>query len=121
MEVPFESPLDEERAALRASEKTLQLIIDTIPAMAWAARPDGSAEFFNQHYLDFIGLSAAQAREWGWLRTVHDDDLPGLVATWRDSLASARQGEAEARLCRHDAVYLSMACQRDAVPSGVSR
>ena len=47
--------------ALRASERDLKLIVDTIPALAWSARPDGSAEFFNQHYLDFMGLSAEQA------------------------------------------------------------
>src|SRR5690349_15887625 len=52
--------------ALRASEHSLQLIIDTMPALAWSARPDGSAEFFNRHYLDFIGLSAEQASGWGW-------------------------------------------------------
>ena len=40
--------------ALRASERNLKLIIDTIPALAWSARPDGSADFFNQHYLDFV-------------------------------------------------------------------
>ena len=41
--------------ALAASERNLKLLIDTIPALAWSARPDGTAEFFNQHYLDFIG------------------------------------------------------------------
>jgi hypothetical protein len=30
------------------SEDELQTILDTIPALAWAARPDGSAEFFNR-------------------------------------------------------------------------
>ena len=61
--------------ALRASERNLKLIIDTIPALAWSARPDGSAEFFNQHYLDFMGLSAEQAGDWGWTAAVHPDDL----------------------------------------------
>ena len=28
------------------------------PALAWSARLDGTAEFFNQHYLDYMGLSA---------------------------------------------------------------
>lgn len=31
--------------ALRASERNLQLIIDTLPALAWTARADGAAEF----------------------------------------------------------------------------
>ena len=74
--------------ALRASEGNLQLIIDTIPALAWSARPDGSAEFFNQHYLDFVGLSAEQASGWGWTAAVHPDDLNQLSATWQRILAS---------------------------------
>ena len=62
------------RGRSAASERNLKLIIDTIPALAWSARPDGSAEFFNQHYLDFIGLSAEQASGWGWTAAVHPDD-----------------------------------------------
>ena len=61
--------------AIRASERNLKLIIDTIPALAWSARTDGSAEFFNQHYLDFIGLSAEQASGWGWTAAVHPEDI----------------------------------------------
>jgi len=61
--------------ALRDSERNLKLIIDTIPALAWSARTDGSAEFFNRHYLDFIGLSAEQASGWGWTAAVHPEDV----------------------------------------------
>jgi PAS domain S-box-containing protein len=91
--------------AVRASERNLQLIIDTIPAMAWSARPDGSAEFFNQHYLDFIGLSAEQASGWGWITAVHPEDLNGLAATWQRIMASEAPGEAEARVRRLDGQY----------------
>jgi PAS domain S-box-containing protein len=91
--------------ALRASERNLKLIIDTIPAMAWSRRPDGSVEFFNQHYLDFTGRSAEQATGWGWKTAVHPDDLNGLVATWERLVASTAPGEAEARLRRHDGQY----------------
>jgi len=91
--------------ALRASERNLQLIIDTIPAMVWSRRPDGSVEFFNRHYLDFTGLSAEQAGGWGWKAAVHPDDLNGLATTWRRLVASERPGEAEARLRRHNGAY----------------
>ena len=33
------------------SEDKLRVIIDTIPTQVWSIRPDGSAEFFNQHSL----------------------------------------------------------------------
>jgi PAS domain S-box-containing protein len=91
--------------ALRRSESDLQLIIDTIPALAWSTRTDGIADFFNRHYLDFIGLTAEQASGWGWTVAVHPDDLPGLAATWQRCLTSGAPGEAEARLRRHDGVF----------------
>ena len=91
--------------ALAASERNLKLIVDTIHALAWSARPDGTAEFFNQHYLDYMGLSAKQAEGWGWTAAVHPDDLNGLAATWQTILASGKLGEAEARLRRHDGEY----------------
>ncbi len=88
-----------------ASERNLKLTIDTIPALAWSARPDGSAEFFNQHFLNFIGLSAAQASGWGWTAAVHADDLNGLAATWQHIIGSEAPGETEARLRRYDGTY----------------
>jgi len=98
---------DRKRAedALRASERNLKLTIDTIPALAWSARADGSAEFFNRHYLDYIGLSAEQARDWIWMVAVHPDDLNGLAATWQRIRASEEPGEAEARLRGFDGAY----------------
>src|SRR5262249_8145345 len=68
--------------AVRASERNLKLIIDTIPAVAWSARTDGSAEFFNQHYLNYVGLPAEQVKDWGWMAAVHPDDLNGLTVAW---------------------------------------
>jgi PAS domain S-box-containing protein len=91
--------------ALAASERNLKLIVDTIPALAWSARRDGSAEFFNQLYLDFMGLTAEQASGWGWTAAVHPEDMNGLAATWRHIMASEAPGEAEARLRRHDGAY----------------
>lgn len=91
--------------AVAASERNLKLIINTIPGLVWSARPDGSAEFFNQHYLDYVGLSAEQAQGWGWAVAVHPDDLSGLTATWQAIMASEKAGEAEARLRRFDGDY----------------
>jgi PAS domain S-box-containing protein len=91
--------------AMRASERNLTLIINTILAHAWSASADGRAEFFNQHYLDFVGLSAEQAQGWGWTAAVHPDDLNQLAGAWQRIMASEQPGEAEARLRRHDGEY----------------
>ena len=92
-------------AALRERDRESRLIIDTIPALAWTARPDGTAEFFNQHYLDFIGLSAERAAGSGWTAAVHPADLDGLTGTWQQMMRSGQPGAAEARLRRFDGEY----------------
>jgi hypothetical protein len=43
----------------------IRLVVDTMPTLAWSAGPDGSADFFNQRWLDYRGLSAKQALGWG--------------------------------------------------------
>jgi PAS domain S-box-containing protein len=88
-----------------ASEQSLELIIDTVPSLIWSARPDGSADFFNRHYLEFIGLTSDEASGWGWAVAVHPEDLEGLTATWTRILASRSPGEAEARLRGRDGEY----------------
>ena len=42
---------------IKNPENRLRTIIDTIPTLAWSARPDGSAEFLNRRWLDYTGLS----------------------------------------------------------------
>ena len=91
--------------AIRANEYNLNFIINTIPALAWSAWPDGLAEFFSQHYLDYLGLAPEQAKGNGWAVAVHPDDLPGLLGTWQSVFTSEERGEAEARLRRFDGEY----------------
>jgi PAS domain S-box-containing protein len=90
---------------IKNSENRLRTIIDTIPALAWSARPDGSAEFLNRRWLDYAGLSPEQASDWGWTVAVHPDDRGRLVDYWRRILASGEAGEIEGRLRRFDGEY----------------
>lgn len=102
------SDVDDRRRAeqaVLASERNLKLIVDTIPALAWSSNADGGVDFFNRHYLDFIGFSEQQAAGWGWSAAVHPEDREGLVDKWRHILARGEPGEAEARLRRRDGEY----------------
>src|SRR4030081_2527336 len=83
----------------------IRLVVDTIPTLAWSAGPDGSAEFFNQRWLDYTGLSAKQALGSGWQVAIHPDDLNDLVDYWRRVVASGQPGEIEGRLRRSDGLY----------------
>ena len=98
---------DRKRAeeALRASERDLSSIINTIPMLAWSARPDGFCDFLNQRWLDFTGLSAEQARGSGWGATIHPDEAKGLLDSWQMALVTGQLADVEARMRRFDGEY----------------
>lgn len=63
----------------REKAEDMRLMVDTIPGLVWSTRPDGSADFFNQRWLEYTGLSAGQALDWGWKDAIHPDDLGVVV------------------------------------------
>ncbi len=98
---------DRKRAedVVRASERELRLIIDTIPAFVWCMLPDGSNDFISKGWHEFTGVTPEEARGWGWMSVFHPDDLPALMKKWAEVLAAGRPDEIESRLRRRDGVY----------------
>src|SRR5467141_1638451 len=83
----------------------IRLVVDTIPTLAWSAGPDGSAQFFNQRWLDYTGLSAEQALGSGWQVAIHPDELPRILETFREALNSVKPYEVEGRFRRFDGEF----------------
>src|SRR6202140_2525924 len=83
----------------------IRLVVDTIPTLAWSAGPDGSADFFNQRWLDFTGLSSEQALGSGWEVAIHPDDRPRILETFREALNSVKPFEVEGRFRRFDGEF----------------
>ncbi|HMD06155.1 MAG TPA: PAS domain-containing protein, partial [Candidatus Acidoferrum sp.] len=92
-------------ATLQQSEYRLRLVIDTIPAYAWSARPDGSVDFINQRFLEFTGRSMEDMLGWGWGSSVHPDDLARYTGDWQEAVATGEPMESEARVRRMDGDY----------------
>jgi len=92
-------------ATLQQSEDRLRLVIDTIPAHVWSARPDGSVDFVNRRWLETTGLTMEDALGWDWGSVVHPDDLARYVDEWRAALAAGKPTESEVRLRRADGKY----------------
>jgi PAS domain S-box-containing protein len=92
-------------AALAESELRLNLIIDTIPAMAWSATADGILDFCNRRFEDFVGLRSDEILGLGFYRIFHPDDLPHLLSAWQEIMASKRSREIDGRIRRADGEY----------------
>lgn len=92
-------------AALQASEQNLSLILDSLPVLTWSARDDGSADFVNQRYLEYVGLPAEEILEFGFAKVLHPDDVGGLMSDWHEKQNGARVSLAQGRIRRFDGEY----------------
>jgi PAS domain S-box-containing protein len=91
---------------LRHEETKLREALQTIPAMAWVARPDGSNEFVNRRWVQYTGLSPEGTAGSGWQSAIHPEDVNRYVAKRRASFASGEPFEDEVRLrCAADGEY----------------
>ena len=73
--------------SLGRSEEQFHLLAESIPQLAWMARPDGHIHWYNKRWYDYTGTTAGQMEGWGW-QSVHDPDvLPGVLERWGGSIA----------------------------------
>jgi PAS domain S-box-containing protein len=91
--------------AARGTESELREVIETIPAIAWIARPDGTEEFNNRRWQEYTGFTAGQANGDGWQQAVHPDDLTSHYECWQESVVTGRPFESEARYRAADGTY----------------
>jgi PAS domain S-box-containing protein len=96
---------DRKRAeeALRASERNLRLILDSIPGLVHTTTPAGEIEEVNQRTLDFFGVTLEALRQWPDI--THPDDVERVVADIQRSLRTGLPLETESRGRRADGVF----------------
>ncbi|HEY9667472.1 MAG TPA: PAS domain S-box protein, partial [Coleofasciculaceae cyanobacterium] len=92
-------------AALRQSEERYRYLAELIPQLVWIANDEGVLLDVNQRWLEFTGLTPAQAQTEGWSAVVHPDDLPVLSRQWGEAQQNAIGYQAEGRMRRADGVY----------------
>jgi PAS domain S-box-containing protein len=108
MDIQDRKTAEQERERLRQlerqAERELRVTIDTIPAIVVRYQRDGLAEFVNQTWRTYTGLSQPVQ---GQRRAVvvHADDLPKVQAAWRAHLPTGQPFEMEQRIRRADGEY----------------
>src|SRR2546428_4648659 len=96
--------------ALRASEQSFRLIVDSIPGLVNTTTAEGEFEFVSQQCLDYFGttleeLKAQESKGWTTSNIVHPDDFPRMLTTWRLSVETGDPYQSEYRIRRADGVY----------------
>jgi PAS domain S-box-containing protein len=90
---------------VRGEERKLRETIETIPAMAWIAGPDGAVQFRNRRWVEYTGLSQLGKAEEAGAVAVHPEDRDRIVRRLGASFASGEPFEEEMRIRRTDGEY----------------
>ena len=88
----------------KQAESELRLAINTIPALAWSALPDGSRDFFNQRWEE-IGLSLDDLGGSEWIKVLHPDERAAAADRWRIAVETGTPYENISRIRQADGEY----------------
>ncbi|TWI47048.1 PAS domain S-box-containing protein, partial [Pseudomonas duriflava] len=91
--------------ALAESEARLKAITNSIEHIIWGARPDGYADYFNERWYDYTGMTSDQAQGHRWLDLLHPDDKGRIWKIWQHSLATGAAIRCEFRLKHRSGQY----------------
>lgn len=62
------------RKKVEESEIKLRNLIDTVPAIIWVTKKDGSCSYLNKNWYSYTGQEAKEAEGFGWLNGVHPEE-----------------------------------------------
>jgi len=91
--------------ALRASEESFRQIVDSIPAFAWYAGPDGKIEYLNQRILDYTAERQENLVGFGWANVLHSEDVDRTKKAWLHSVETGEPCDVDQRVRRFDNIY----------------
>jgi len=53
----------------------VQVLVDSHPALIHTGRPDGYLDYFNQRWLQYVGLPLENSLGWKWTAAIHLKDV----------------------------------------------
>ncbi|WP_135468179.1 PAS domain S-box protein [Crenalkalicoccus roseus] len=82
-----------QEAALRESEARFRAMADSIPQLAWMARPDGWIVWYNRRWHAYTGTTLEEMEGWGWRAVHHPEHLERVEAGFRRAIAAGEPWE----------------------------
>jgi PAS domain S-box-containing protein len=102
---------------VRESDERFQGLATAFPQLVWSSKPDGNLEYANSLWREYASPSGESAGERAfWDELLHPEDAAPHMERWRESMASGKMFESQARLRRaSDGTYRWFICRAVAV------
>ncbi|HEX2866747.1 MAG TPA: PAS domain S-box protein [Ignavibacteriales bacterium] len=97
--------LDRERHRLKfalreaaEAKEFYEAIGETIPYGVWAADFEGNITYFSRQMLDLLGLTMEEAKGWGWMKALPEEEAKTVLESWMGSVRSGTMWDHEIRI-----------------------
>lgn len=94
-----------DEAALRATEQRFRQLAESLPQLVWTCDSNGSCDYLSPQWTEFTGAERDTKLGFGWLESVHPDDVQRAIDAWRMAMPVGGTFDTEFRLRRADGVY----------------
>ncbi|MFO0899196.1 MAG: ATP-binding protein [Pirellulales bacterium] len=92
-------------AQRRDTEKQFRDLADSMPQMAWMARPDGYRFWFNRRWQHYTAATSADLQGNGWQAFCDPKERMRVAASWAAALSEGRPWEATYPIRRADGEF----------------
>ncbi|MBC7922078.1 MAG: PAS domain-containing sensor histidine kinase [Ferruginibacter sp.] len=82
------------------SAERFRRLLESIPQMAWTARPEGPLNYYNQRWYDYTGQTPEESLGDGWKPIQHPEDVLSSLEKWAHSVATGATYTQENRFLR---------------------
>jgi PAS domain S-box-containing protein len=89
----------------KQAELLSRKLIDAIPHQIWSGPADGTLDYCNERWRDYMGLDLEDLCGHGWQSMLHPDDRDRVLEAWRRSVANGAPYELEERHRGADGTY----------------
>lgn len=100
--------ITEEKEAQRIAEESearSRFIYEAMPQKLWTTDSEGKANYYNQNWFKYTGLSFERLKGYGWSDLIHPDDVEENIRRWKYSVENRVPFQFEHRIRKNDGQY----------------
>ena len=90
---------------IKESETHFRQMADLMPEKVINTDARGNVLFFNQHWLNYTGLSSEELTKEGWFSKIHPEDLEPYLEQWEKSRKTGENLDLEIRILNKEGEY----------------
>ncbi len=84
--------------AIAEGEQRYRLLTNALPQLIWTTDPSGNIDYVNERWSQFSGSRLGEARDGGWLASIHPDDREAVRERWQRGLLTGEPVTMEYRM-----------------------